>query len=146
MTTYHNLKDKPERFHALTGYTLEEFAELFPYFLDLWTDYVQTHTLMGKPRKKRRWTHYKNSSFASTEDMLLFILIYLRKAPTQDVFGELFNMSQPLANRWIHLLGPILNQALSKLGELPSRETEPTPKCASSEVSTQSQEVEYFFS
>ena len=78
--------------------------------------------------------------------MLLFILIYLRKAPTQDVFGELFNMSQPLANRWIHLLGPILNQALSKLGELPSRETEPTPKCASSEVSTQSQEVEYFFS
>ena len=25
MTTYENLKDKPKRFLALTGYTLEEF-------------------------------------------------------------------------------------------------------------------------
>ena len=52
--------------------------------------------------------------------MLLFKLIYLRKAMTQDVLGELFGMSQPLANRWIHLLLPILNQTLAELGELPS--------------------------
>ena len=33
MTTYHNLKDKPERFHALTGYTLES---LLNYSLIFW--------------------------------------------------------------------------------------------------------------
>jgi hypothetical protein len=52
--------------------------------------------------------------------MLLFTLIYLRKAMTQDVLGELFGMSQPFANRWIHLLLPILNQTLAEHGELPS--------------------------
>lgn len=144
MLTYQNLKDKPNRFRSLTGYTLEEFSELFPYFSDCWTDYVQTRTLMGKLRKKRRWTPYKNSSFASTEDMLLFILIYLCKATTQDVFGELFNMSQPLANRWIHLLLPILNQALEKLGELPSRGTEPATFDESSDTAPESPDI--FFS
>ncbi len=64
--------------------------------------------------------------------MLLFILIYLREAPKQVLFGVLFGMSQPLANRWIHLLGPILNKALAELGELPSRGTDPAPICAPS--------------
>ena len=59
------------------------------------------------------------------EDKLLFILIYLRHAWTQDVHGLFFNMSQPEANKWIHLLGPILDQALDELGEVPSREATP---------------------
>ena len=45
---------------------------------------------------------------------------------TQDVLGELFGMSLPPANRWIHLLLPILNRVLEKLGELPTRETPPS--------------------
>ena len=32
MTNYDNLKDKPNRFLSLTGYTLEEFLALLPYF------------------------------------------------------------------------------------------------------------------
>ena len=78
--------------------------------------------------------------------MLLFILIYLRDAPKQVLLGELFGMPQPLANKWIHLLFPIVNKALEKLGELPSRETTPAPMCDACEVSTQSQEIEHFFS
>ncbi len=55
-------------------------------------------------------------------------------------------MAQPLANKWIHLLLPILNTALAELGELPSRETVPTSTCDTCEVSSQSQDKEYFFS
>ena len=40
---------------------------------------------------------------------------------TQDVLGELFGMAQPVANKWIHRLLPILNRTLADLGELPSR-------------------------
>lgn len=52
---------------------------------------------------------------------------------TQDVLGELFGIAQPVANKWIHLLLPVLNRALADLGELPARETKPlrvehTPK------------------
>ena len=35
MTTYENLKDKPKRFLALTGYTLEEFWHSCRTFLSV---------------------------------------------------------------------------------------------------------------
>ena len=127
MTSYQKLKEKPSRFLALTGYTVEEFLALLPHFSTRFLEYVQTKTLSGKPRKKRSYSTYKNSPLPSIEDKLLFILIYLRKAMTQDVFGELFGMAQPVANKWIHLLLPVLNETLANLGELPSRETTPEP-------------------
>ncbi len=145
MISFQELRDKPDTLLSLTGYTLEDWTELSPYFTKCFLEYVQTHTLEGKPRKKRRYKPYKNSRFDTPEDMLLFILIYLREAPKQVLFGALFGMSQPLANRWIHLLLSILNKALAKLGELPSRETDPAPICAPSKVSTQNQEGEHFF-
>ena len=146
MTRYQNLKDEPKRFLALTGYTPEEFSQLFRCFSKCFLEFVETHTLEGKRRKKRRYTPYKNRCFDTIEDMLLFLLIYLRKAMTQDVLGELFDMSQPLVNRWIHLLLPILKQTLSELRELPSRKTHPTSMCDPSKASPESQEVDPFFS
>ena len=99
MTRYETLKHKPKRFLSLTGYTLEEFSALVPYFSKRFLASVETKTLQGKHRKKRRYTQYKNSCLPSLEDKLLFILIYLRKAMTQDVLGELFGTSQPVANK-----------------------------------------------
>ena len=135
MTRYETLKNKPKRFLALTGYTLEEFSALVPYFSKRFLASVETKTLEGKPRKKRRYTHYKNSCLPSLEDKLLFILIYLRKAMTQDILAELFGTSQPVANKWIHRLLPVVNRALADLGELPSRETSPTTFDKSAEPS-----------
>jgi hypothetical protein len=51
-------------------------------------------------------------------------MIYLRKATTQDIFGEVFGMPQPVANKWIHILHPCLNQALKDLEEIPVRQVE----------------------
>ena len=123
MTRYDTLKNKPKRFLSLTGYTLAEFTALVPHFTQRFLRVVETQTLEGnQPRKKRRYTSYKNSCLLSFEDKLVFILIYLRQATTQDVLGELFGMSQPLANKWIHRLLPVVNRALADLEELPSRE------------------------
>ena len=136
MTNYDNLKDKPKRFLALTGYTLEEFLALLPYFSNSFFAFVETNTLEGKPRKKRKYTPYSNSCLPTVEDKLLFILIYLRKAMTQDVLGELFGISQAVANKWIHRLLPILNSALAAAGELPFRESPPSPVAVPDEPST----------
>lgn len=81
-------------------------------------------TLEGKKRCKRRYVEYRNSPLRKIEDKLVFILTYLRKATTQDIFGEVFKMSQPIANKWIHILHPCLNQALTVLGEKPVRSAE----------------------
>lgn len=145
MTRYETLKDKPKRFLSLTGYTLEEFSALLPSFSKRFLEFVETQTLDGKRRKKRRYTLYKNSCLPTQEDQLLFILIYLRKAMTQDVLGELFGMSQPVANKWIHRLLPVLNRALADLGELPSRETVASRVDESTQSSTDTQETSNLF-
>ena len=147
MTRYETLKDKPKRFVSLTGnHTLEEFSALLPSFSKRFLEFVETQTLDGKRRKKRRYTLYKNSCLPTEEDQLLFILIYLRKAMTQDVLGELFGMSQPVANKWIHRLLPVLNGALADLGELPSRETVGSTVGGSLQSSRSSQDSKLFFS
>ena len=146
MTSYQDLKDKPKRFESLTGYTPQEFTTLVPYFCKCFLECVQTNTLDGKPRKKQKYTSYKNSFIPSIEDKLLFILIYLRKAVTQDVLGQLFGVSQPVANKWIHRLLPILNRTLADLGELPSRETHCSTFEASTDTSSDNEVSNIFFS
>ena len=145
MTRYETLKDRPKRFLSLTGYTVEEFSALLPFFSKRFLAFVETQTLEGKHRKKRRYTLYKNSCLPTHEDQLLFILMDLRKAMTQDVLGELFGMSQPVANKWIHRLLPVLNAALADLEELPSRETVASAVEASPEPSTERQGSDSLF-
>ncbi|MBD3263436.1 transposase [Candidatus Woesearchaeota archaeon] len=124
MTRYAELSKHPRKFLALTGYTVKEFLALLSHFQAEFEQYMETHTLHGKPRGKRRYSEYKNSPLPTIEDKLLFILIYLKQGSIQEAHATLFGMHQPDANRWIHLLHPLLNQALAALGELPSREVE----------------------
>jgi len=54
-------------------------------------------------------------------DKRLFMLTYLKQHPIQEVQGQLFGMSQSNANKWIHLLHAVLNQALAHQELLPAR-------------------------
>ena len=58
----------------------------------------------------------------SPEQKLLFLLVYLKTYPLQTLWGELFELSQPRVNYWIHRLLPILHEALAELGTLPERD------------------------
>jgi len=122
MPSYDELSKKPGKFLAMTGYTVAEFQALLPSFRSAFAAHVETHTLDGKPRRQRAYSSYRNSPLPTMEDKLLFILIYLKQGTTQEMHATLFGMDQPVANVWIHLLHPILNQALATLGELPARE------------------------
>lgn len=122
MTSYSELSKQPRRFLALTSYTVQEFHALLPYFRTEFEDYVRKHTLDGKRRTQRKYSTYKNSPLPTIEDKMLFILIYLKQANTQEIHGTLFGMSQPKANKWIHLLHLILNRALGAADELPVRD------------------------
>ena len=52
---------------------------------------------------------------------MFFILVYLKTNPLQELHAIQFEMTQPQANRWIHLLSEILRRTLKTLGELPER-------------------------
>jgi hypothetical protein len=125
MDYYARFSQKGKPFVALTGLTHKEFKRLLPGFRTCFLKRMKHYTLKGKKRgggqRRRRYVEYSNSPLLTIEDKLMFILVYLRKGTTQDIFGAVFHMSQPVANKWIHILHPCLNQALADLGERPAR-------------------------
>lgn len=121
MTKYKKLVKSASKFLSMTGITEEEFQALLPYFAHQFTEYIREYTLEGKKRIKRRHVSYKNSPLPTIEDKLLFILIYFKTNNLQSVQAELFGMHQPEANLWIHVLSPLLNQALADSKHLPAR-------------------------
>lgn len=134
MLRYAQIAQNESKVLALTGLTCHEFQELVPVFQASFERYLQAQTLEGLTRLGRAYTTYRNSPLPTIEDKLLFILVYLKQAPTQTLHGQLFGLSQSNANKWIHLLHTVLNQALATHGVLPARtatmgraEAPPTP-------------------
>lgn len=118
---YATERAKVYRILDLTSLTVEEFELLVPAFERAFLAHMQNWTLEGKPRTGRRYSQYATSPLPSPEDRLLFLLTYLKQAPTQAFHGAAFGMGQPKANQWIQALLPALRNALASLGDLPSR-------------------------
>ncbi len=121
MLIYATLKRNRRRFLALTGLTPKEFDLLLPAFEQAYhRRYPLTKTRRGQPRSRQAGGGRK-SNLDSADQKLLFALVYLKAYPLQTLLGELFDLSQSRANRWIHELLPVLQQALKALGVQPER-------------------------
>ncbi len=119
---YNQIKRKSAQLLALTGFKRDEFEELSNDFKVDWDLYISHFTLTGKERV--RLPGKKKSDILKTEaDKLLFILIYLKTYPLQELHAANFSMSQPQCNFWIHLLTDILFNTLKRLKELPTRKS-----------------------
>ena len=79
--------------------------------------------MAGKPRQRQAGGGRKGG-LPEVEQKLLFILVHQKAYPLQTLLGEVFELSQPRVNEWIHRLLPILKEALDDLGVLPEREPE----------------------
>lgn len=117
MLTYETLKKKPKELLALTGLARREFDELLPVF----------EQALPQPRKRRQHRQRapgggRKPALTTVADKLLFILVYTKTYPLQVVQAQLFDMSQPSANRYIRQFLPVLAQALEALGVMPERE------------------------
>jgi hypothetical protein len=119
--TYAKLKRNRRKFLALTGLTPKEFQLLLPAFERAYQRrYPLKQTRAGTTRKRRAGGGRK-SVLDTPEQKLLFALVYLKAYPLQTLLGEVFELSQSRANRWIHQLLPVLQQALKALGVRPER-------------------------
>ena len=124
MLRYATLKRDRRKCVALTGLTPKEFAVLLPAFARAYAEqYPVERTLAGEPRQRQAGGGRKGG-LAEMEQKLLFILVYQKAYPLQTLLGEVFALSQPRVNEWIHRLLPILKEALDDLGVLPEREPE----------------------
>jgi Helix-turn-helix of DDE superfamily endonuclease len=115
------LQSRPMEFLDFTSVTLDEFQQLVPPFETAFQCHMAAWRMDGKPRTARRFTVYKNCPLPTPEDRLLFILTYVKTYALQVVQGRLFGMVQSKANRWIHVLLPVLLAALRSLGDAPAR-------------------------
>jgi Helix-turn-helix of DDE superfamily endonuclease len=121
MPNYEEVTQRAGSLRSLTGLTDAEFQALLPHFEQAFVTYMHDRTIDGQPRTSRRYSTYETSPLPTMADKLLFILTYLKQNPLQEVQGQLFGMSQSNANKGIHLLHPVLNQALADQELLPAR-------------------------
>jgi hypothetical protein len=116
---YAELKGRSRLLQSLTGLSTKEFEALLPSFELAWEQF-EAETFGGKARVRARGGGRK-AELSTLSDKLLFILMYFRQYPTQEVQGYLFGLGQPQANEWIHRLSGVLNQALGYEQQLPER-------------------------
>ena len=118
---FSDVQSRSTEFLDLTRLTPDEFAQLIPPFEAAFQAHMARWRLDGKPRTARQFAVYKNCPLPTPQDRLFFLLTYLKTYSLQVVQGRLFGMSQSKANKWIHVLLPALQAALSSLGDTPAR-------------------------
>ena len=121
MPSYEEVTHRAGSLRSMTGLTEQEFQALLPPFEQAFMAYMHDQTIDGQPRTVRRYRTYDTCPLPTIADKLLFILTYVKQNPIQEVQGQLFGMSQSNANKWIHLLHAVLNQALARQELLPAR-------------------------
>ncbi len=117
---YDKIRHRHSQVLAATGLTPVEFDALLVTFKYHWDDYYSHFTLEGKVRQRISYNR-KTSVLPLIQDKMFFILVYLKTNPLQELHAIQFEMTQPQANRWIHLLSEILRRTLKTLDELPDR-------------------------
>lgn len=124
MLEYRRLTKDRRQLLALTGLTPKEFGALHKAFRVAYAlTYPEDKTADGQVRKRRSGGGRKGQ-LETTEQKLLFSLVYLKTYPLQVVLGAMFGLSQSRVNRWLQRLLPIVKDALEELGVLPSRAPE----------------------
>jgi hypothetical protein len=119
---YQEWQKKANRFVAMTGYRVEKFTELLPYFEAAHAEYLSEFHMNGKRRKGvRAYTLYTNSPLPCMEERLAFILSYLKLNPIQEAHADLFDIEQKQCCQLIHGLREILYQALEATASVPAQ-------------------------
>jgi hypothetical protein len=118
---YENLKNKPETFLAFTGLNVEEFQILLKAFTLAWERYTKQNRLPLELRQ-RDYGGGRKARLATHEEKLLFILVYFKTYPLQEVLAFHFDISQGQACQWIHILSEVLSLTLTELGHTPERD------------------------
>jgi len=121
MLRYAHERDKANQILNLTSLTVEQFEQLVEPFEQAFVRHMSQWTMEGKPRTARAYTPYVNSPLPTPEDRLFFLLSYLKVASLQVAHAAAFGMTQPNANKWLHLLLLVLHQTLRELGDAPAR-------------------------
>jgi hypothetical protein len=86
-----------------------------------WERYTKQNRLPLELRQ-RDYGGGRKAQLATYEEKLLFILVYFKTYPLQEVLAFHFDISQGQACQWIHILSEVLSLTLTELGHTPERD------------------------
>jgi hypothetical protein len=89
---YQQLRHHPRALRAFTGLDQAEFEKLLPHFEMAYHTYRYDHYVTKKTRQ-RRYGSGRKPRLASMEDKLLFILMYFKVYPLQEVMAFLLGVT-----------------------------------------------------
>ena len=118
MITYAQLAHTPRLLQNFTGLSAAAFARLLTAFVTAYTAAGRSSDAQRTTPRQRQPGGGRHATLQTPADKLLFILLYFRFYPTQELVGFLFGISQPQANVWVHRLTPVLNAALGQEQQL----------------------------
>lgn len=110
MVSDEKIKDRSSTFRAFTGLDQLEFEQLLTAFEAAWKTYIEDN-YGNRQERRRMFGGGRKATLRTREDQLLFILVYCKLYPLQEVMGFLLGMSQRQANEWIHRLSPVRKMA-----------------------------------
>ncbi len=122
MLKYEELRKNKKQFIALTGLTIEEFEKLLPAFMRAYERKNPSNKTQKGEDRIINAGGGRRSELNSYEQKLLFVLVYQKSYPLQEMMAVLFGLDQGQVNRWLHRLLPVLKDALDDLGLLPERD------------------------
>lgn len=108
---YNKIRNNPVQFKALTSLNVEDFDELLPLFVSKWRSYIENYTFSGKIRQ-RKYSPKQEDGLITDAEKLFFILYYQKNNPLQEALAASFDLKQDMANKWVHVLTPLLAKAL----------------------------------
>jgi hypothetical protein len=117
---YQSLHKNPKQFRSISGMSHLDFTALHRDFATTWHQEMSSYTADGKPRR-RLYGIRSDSVLKTTEDMLLFILSYLKNNPTQEYHASQWDMTQSQVHPWLQRCLRVLKQTLVASDMLPAR-------------------------
>jgi len=111
----------PRLIRAATSLNIREFEQLVFPFEQEWLQAQRRSLTQRGTRRLRALGAGQKGRLGNIRAKLLFILMYFKLYPLQEVMGLLFGFNQSEANRWIHRLTPVLEKALGRRMALPAR-------------------------
>jgi len=111
----------PRVVRALTSLNQREFEQLVFPFEGEWIKAQRRSLTQRGTGRVRALGAGRKGQLPGIRHKLLFILMYFKLYPLQEVMGLLFGFNQWEANRWVHRLTPVLEKALGRRMELPAR-------------------------
>ena len=106
---------------SLTGLTIIKFNELVNYF-EIVLKEESAKFIKSNKNRKRAIGGGKKHTLYDAKSKLFYILFYCKVYPTFDMAGFIFEVNRSQANRWMHKLLPILEDALDRRVVLPKRQ------------------------